>query len=292
MAEIPSSPGISTSSRATSGRVRRAACDHLVAAADLGHDLEVALQIEQGGKAPRTSAWSSASSSRIALAHRAAPRRSRSRKPRPSSPRPTVSAAPAARARSRSPDRPWPGVGSARRRRVRRRAVGDAAAVVDHLDVVAADPHRAPRGAAVPHHVGDALAHGPAEQLPPLARHVVEGAGEVGRRCRPRSTPSARWPAPGQRHLAIAAEGRPHVGQGLARKPFQVSDLRARPGRVDLDQPAGQLGLDRDHGERVARGCRACRGPSARARPTPPTGPPRPVRSGAESCGRPPGADP
>ena len=35
------------SSSATSGRVRRAAAEHLVAALDLGHDLDVALQGEQ-----------------------------------------------------------------------------------------------------------------------------------------------------------------------------------------------------------------------------------------------------
>ena len=54
------------SSRQTSARLRTAhGFDHLVAAADLGDDLEVGLQAEQRGQAPRTSAWSSASSTRI-----------------------------------------------------------------------------------------------------------------------------------------------------------------------------------------------------------------------------------
>ena len=38
------------SSNATSGRVEQRRRDHLVAAADLSDDLEVALQVEQGGQ--------------------------------------------------------------------------------------------------------------------------------------------------------------------------------------------------------------------------------------------------
>ena len=47
---MPSMPGISTSSRPTSGRRRGAAADDLVAAADLGHHLEVGLEAEQRGQ--------------------------------------------------------------------------------------------------------------------------------------------------------------------------------------------------------------------------------------------------
>ena len=39
--------------------------DDFVAAADLGDDLDVVLEVQQGRSAPRTSAWSSASSTRI-----------------------------------------------------------------------------------------------------------------------------------------------------------------------------------------------------------------------------------
>ena len=62
---MPSRPGISTSSSATSGRYARGRGDHLVAAADLGDHLEVRLQVEQRGERAADRAWSSASSSRI-----------------------------------------------------------------------------------------------------------------------------------------------------------------------------------------------------------------------------------
>ena len=47
---MPSRPGISTSSRATSGRCPAGRGDHLVAAADLGDHLQVGLQLEQRGQ--------------------------------------------------------------------------------------------------------------------------------------------------------------------------------------------------------------------------------------------------
>ena len=47
---MPSSPGISTSSSATSGRCSRRGRHHLVAAADLGDHLEVGLEVEQRGE--------------------------------------------------------------------------------------------------------------------------------------------------------------------------------------------------------------------------------------------------
>ena len=47
---MPSRPGISTSSRATSGRCAAGLGHYLVPAADLGHHLQVGLQGEQRGQ--------------------------------------------------------------------------------------------------------------------------------------------------------------------------------------------------------------------------------------------------
>ena len=68
-ASMPSPPGISMSSRATSGRCpgRRR---RLVAAADLGTTSRSSSSSRRARKAPRTSAWSSAMSTRITGGHR------------------------------------------------------------------------------------------------------------------------------------------------------------------------------------------------------------------------------
>ena len=56
----------------------------------------------------------------------------------------------------------------------------------------------------------------------------------------------------GQGHLAVAGHGRADVGQRLPGQPLDLGDLGLGPVRVEPDQPAGQLGLDRDDGQRVA----------------------------------------
>ena len=224
--------------------------DHLVAAADLGHDLEVAFEVEQGRQRAPHQRLVVGEQQPDRLAHRV-PAASR-RQPEAAA---ALAAADAHRRAGGARPLAQPGEAVARGRvdsasSVRQSATPRPSSI--DLDVVAAHPHRAARGAAVPYHVGHALADGPAEQLTPLPRHLVDRAGQVRRdpgrsQRRPRVGQLA-----GQRDLAETTDRRPDVGQRLARKPFQVSDFRARPGRVDLDQPAGQLGLDRDHRERVA----------------------------------------
>ena len=70
-----------------------------------------------------------------------------------------------------------------------------AASVVADLDLVLAEDHGAAPGAAVPDHVGDALADRPGEQLAPVGRHVVGRVRAGRRRSRPRTAPSGRGPA-------------------------------------------------------------------------------------------------
>ena len=56
-----------------------------------------------------------------------------------------------------------------------------------------------------------------------------------------------------QRQLAIAGHGAAHVGEGVAGQPLEVEHLRLGARGVDVHEPCGELGLDRDHGERVAQ---------------------------------------
>ena len=65
---MPSMPGHLDVEQGHVRAVRRAAVDHLVAPADLRDHVEVRLEASSAAIAPRTSAWSSASSSRIGAA--------------------------------------------------------------------------------------------------------------------------------------------------------------------------------------------------------------------------------
>ena len=56
----------------------------------------------------------------------------------------------------------------------------------------------------------------------------------------------------GQRDVAVALHGAAYVGERVAAEPLEVGDLGAGPLDVDVEELLGQLGLDRDHGERVA----------------------------------------
>ena len=148
---------------------------------------------------------------------------------------------PRAAARSRSPVSPLPAP-----------ARLGAASVVADLDLVLAEQHGAPSGAAVPDHVGDALAHRPREQLAPVGRHVVGGVRELGGDLgRGQRRPGAGELA-GERQLAVAVDRASYVGQRVAREPLEVGQLGPRAVGVDVDQPVGQLGLHRDHGQGVA----------------------------------------
>ena len=105
---------------------------------------------------------------------------------------------------------------------------------------------------AVPDHVGHALPYRPAEQLAPRGRKLGDGGRQVGRDARR----VQRRPGAGQLLLAASPRGTPRRCRGRRRappgQPLHVGDLGRRPRRVQRQQPAGELGLDRDHGQRVA----------------------------------------
>ncbi len=56
----------------------------------------------------------------------------------------------------------------------------------------------------------------------------------------------------GQGQLAVALDGARTSASASRREPFEVGELGPGPVRVDVEQPLRQLGLDGDHGERVA----------------------------------------
>ena len=150
VASMPSSPGISTSSSATSGRCSRTAATTASPRADLGDDLEVRLEAEQRGER--------AADERLVVGQQQ-PDHGRDRPTARSRglERPVVTTvAPAAAARSRSPAQP------VARRPWRRRGPPPSSAT---STLVGVEPDRAGARAAVPDHVGDALADGPGEQL-------------------------------------------------------------------------------------------------------------------------------
>ena len=189
-------PGISMSSSATSGRCSRAAVDDGVPAADLGHDLEVVLQLEQGPQRPadqRLVLGDEHPDHRAATGPRPAPAAAAaaSRKPPPAA-GPGVQP-PAERRRPARPAR------TARRRAGRpsppRPVVGDGQHDLSSPSSVSSTV-TVPR-AAVPQHVRRRLPHHPAE-------HGVDRAGQ--RRLRA-SGSAQRDAGRGQR--------RPRLGQRL-----------------------------------------------------------------------------
>ena len=157
-AASPSSPGISMSRSATSGRSPQRRRDDLVAAADLGHDLEVALQLEQGGERAADHRLVLGEQQRITRRRRAAigtrPGAGTRRRQRP-----RLHPAAERAARSRRPASPVPrrAPGTAGAGRVRRPVVDDPSAPAP------SDPDRRRARVAVAQDVGDALADRPAE---------------------------------------------------------------------------------------------------------------------------------
>ena len=193
--------------------------------------------------APRTSAWSSASSSRIGALIRRPPA---ARSPRGSSTR-VSTVPPTAAARSRSPTSPLPVRVPARRRSPHRAVPSSTTSAAS-----AASRTRAARGAAVPDHVGDPLAHRPGEQLAQVRGHLVGGVRQVGLDLGGGQRGAGPGQLAGQGQLAVALDGAAYVGERVAGEPLEVGELGAGPLGVDVEQPVGELGLDRDDGQRVA----------------------------------------
>ena len=234
-------PGISTSSRATSGAVlaaRRPRPRRRCRPRRPPPGRARGRAARPARRGPGPGRRRAAAGCVIGRAHRAA------RSPRGSRRAGRPARRPAAAARSRRPARPWPG-----------RAVGAPGPAPSSRTstAVGAEPHRAAGGAAVPDHVGDALADRPGEQLAQLAR--ARRRWSCGRSASI-SAAAQRRPRPGQLagqgQLAVALHRPAHVGQRVAAEPLEVGELGAGPVRVDVEQPVGELGLDRDHGQRVA----------------------------------------
>ena len=243
VAAMPSSPGISTSSRATSARARTAAATTSSPRADLGDHLEVGLQVEQRGQR--------AADQGLVVGEQQPDHAARP---------PAAGSRPRARGpiSTRRAGRRGPLAQPGQARAAARRSAGAAPVVARprRSRPDSATPHRVARR--VPHHVGDALAHRPGEQLPVAGRA----------RRRRRSGRSAAMPAaverlPGGGELAGQRDAarcpttvaRTSASASRASRSTSATSVRARstagPGD-GLEQPAGQLGLDRDHGQRVA----------------------------------------
>ena len=206
-----------------------------VAAADLGDHLEVGLEAEQRGQR--------ATDQRLVVGQQEPDGHARttdSENPGESSRVTTV--APTSVGPLAQPVQP---------RAVAARRVGREA-VVAHLGAGGGQPDLAVPGAGVPDHVGDALAHGPGEQLAQLGRYVVGRVGQVGfdlggTQGDPRPDQLA-----GERDVAVALHRAAYVGERVAAEPLEVRDLGAGPVDVDVQKLLRELGLHRDHGERVA----------------------------------------
>ena len=167
------------------GRARRGQRDGLGAVRRLADDLDVGLGVEQRPEAARTSAWSSASRTRVT------PRR-RQRQPRLDAP--TAVLRPARRRASRRAPPPARASRAARGRAPAAPARRAAAVVGDEIDtpsrVHVHGPRRAPRG--VPEHVRQRLLHDPVAGEPDPASAASGVAG------RP-STSTAGGPQRGRR---------------------------------------------------------------------------------------------
>ncbi len=184
VASMPSMPGISTSSRATSGACARGRLHDGVAAAHLGHDGQVGLEVEQRGQGPAHQGLVVGEQQPDGHGTRSPPARSRAARGCGSPAR--LRRSPRARAGRRGRGR----AGHRRRGRCRRRGPRPRSAAA------APCSGEAP---AVPDHVGDALADRPGEQLAQLGGHLVGAVRQVRARSRrPRSASRARASSPGR----------------------------------------------------------------------------------------------
>ena len=225
---MPSRPGISTSSRATSGRCSSDGRHHLVAACRprrrrSGRARGRAGRPGRRAPAPGRRRAAAGSSAHRTLTGSANPRgssvRVTSTRRRPRRP---ARAARRARARAATP--------SARAGR-RRRRTSTASGL---------EPHRAAAGAAVPDHVGDALAHRPREQLAQVAGHLVGAVRQVGVDVGGLQRLAGAGQLAGQGQLAVALHRPAHVGQSASRlsRSRSATSRLARTGSTSSSRPA------------------------------------------------------
>ena len=233
---MPSSPGISTSSRATSGWCSSTAGTTASPEPTSATTSRSGSRPSSADSAPRTSAWSSASSSRMVMR-----RTTDSEKPGESSRVTTV--APTAAARSRSPASPEPWPPASRRRRRRRRAPRRWSAVsrtsqcrAPECRITLVTPSRTVQANSSRSSDGTSSVEFGSSASISAARERDPRPGQLA----------------GQGQLAVALDRTAYVGERVAAEPLEVGDLGAGPLEVDVEEPLGELGLHRDHGERVA----------------------------------------
>ena len=232
-AAMPSIPGISTSSSATSGRCSGHGRQHLVAGRRprrrprgraRGRAAPTARRAPGPGRRPAAAGWG-----------RAHPTATRRTCPWGGSTR-VVTVPPTAAARSRRPVRPLPACARRRAPAARRPA-----AVVDDLGARPGSARTVQRRrAAVPDHVGDALAHRPGEQLAQVRRDLVGGVGQLGLDLGGLQRRPGPGQLAGQGQLAVALDGAAYVGQRVAREPLEVGELGPGPLGVDVEQPVAR----------------------------------------------------
>ena len=220
------------SSRQTSGPRRAGGVDHLVAATDLGHDLEVGLEVEQRGQR--------ATDERLVVGEQH-PDHGRATSTRvPGAAGPTARVPPTPVTRSRMPRRPLPSAPSQPE--------------PSSVTAMPAGPSsiERPTRLRVAYDVGDRLAQHPGQQRP-VARVGVgdgplDGRGDAGVGEHPGCG--------GELGLEVAgaqpADRRAHLGERLPCGGLDRLQLLLGPGGVDVDEPGGELGLDRERGQGVA----------------------------------------
>ena len=222
-----------------SGLVRPGRGDHLVAAADRRHDLEVLLQREQRGQraADQLLVVGEQQADHQALARRG--------EPDPQPPprrlqRPGVDAA-----AGRGDPLAQPGQAVARRC-----AVPPTPSSMISTRTRTAGPRTSWRAQC------RTMLVSPSRTTQPnsswwAGSTIVHGAGQVGGDARrPQQLPPGGELA-GERHVTVVGHGGAHVGERLPGQGLHLGDLLGRAGRVGLAEPGGQAGLHRDRGQRV-----------------------------------------
>ena len=132
------------------------------------------------------------------------------------------------------------------------RGAGAHAVVVDLQEAgTHADP--ATGGTGVPYDVGDALPQRPAEQFTVFGGDGVGRAGKFGFDARGCECRAGTGQFAENADATVPAHGGPDILQSTARQVLQVRDLRCGPAGVNGQQPAGQLRLDSNDREGVAK---------------------------------------
>jgi hypothetical protein len=215
--------------------------EHVVAALDLGHDIDVLFEAEQAGERP--------AHHRLILGDEDAdhvPGRgtvSLSRKP-PSGRAPASSSPRRRCARSRGPFKPLPGfagrvalpsssISTPARRSSDRTRIAQCDAPLCRMTLVV--PSRTAHASTASTSAGSATASSASSQSMPAAESADRAVQCLG-----------------ERELPVALDGLAHLRQRRAGDALDVVELRRRPSRLSLDELASEIALQCDHRQAVA----------------------------------------